>query len=45
MHGSLPRAEHAGYRREMSALMRTLWAAKIIGAGLVVLGVGGFLIR
>jgi hypothetical protein len=45
MHGSLPRAEHAGFRREMSALMRTLWAAKIIGAGLVVLGVGGFLIR
>jgi hypothetical protein len=45
MHGSLPRAEHAGYRMEMSALMRTLWAAKIVAGGLVVLGVGGFLIR
>ena len=45
-HGqSLPRSEHAGYRMEMSALMRTLWTAKIVGAGLVVLGIGGFLLQ
>jgi hypothetical protein len=44
-HGqSLPRREHAGYRREMSSLMQTLWAAKIVGAGLVVLGIGGFVL-
>lgn len=42
-HGhSLPRNEHAGYRREMTSLMQTLWAAKIVGVGLVVLGIGGF---
>jgi len=45
MHGSLPRAEQAGYRTEMSSLMRTLWAAKIVGVGLVILGIGGFLIQ
>ena len=42
-HGhSLPRREHAGSRREMSSLMQTLWSVKIVGAGLVVLGIGGF---
>ena len=44
MHGSLPSAEHAGYRMEMSSLMRTLWSAKIVGAGLMVLGIGGFIL-
>ena len=44
MHGSLRRAEHAGYRMEMTSLMQTLWAAKIVGAGLVVLGIGGFVL-
>lgn len=44
MYGNLPGAEHAGYRMEMSSLMRTLWTAKIVGAGLVVLGIGGFIL-
>ena len=42
-HG-LPRREHAGYRMEMNSLMQTLWAVKIVGVGLVVLGVGGFVL-
>jgi hypothetical protein len=44
MHGSLGRAEHAGHSQEMQALMRTLAAVKIASVGLVVLGLGGFLV-
>ncbi len=43
-HGSLNRAEHAGYSRDMQALMRSLAAVKIVSAALVVLGVGGFMV-
>jgi hypothetical protein len=42
--GPLPRAEQAGYRSEMSALQRWLRAVKIVSAGLIVLGIGGFVL-
>ena len=41
-HGSLSRAEQAGYNSEMQALMRTLSAVKIVSVGLIALGAGGF---
>jgi hypothetical protein len=44
-HGSLGRNDQAGYNLEMQGLMRTLAAVKIVSVGLIVLGVGGFLIR
>jgi hypothetical protein len=44
-HGSLSRAEQAGHNVEMQALMRTLYAVKIVSVGLIVLGAGGFIIR
>ena len=44
-HGSLNRAEQAGHNLEMQALMRTLYAVKIVSVGLIVLGAGGFIIR
>jgi hypothetical protein len=44
-HGTLSRAEHAGYSHDMQALMRTLAAVKIVSAALVVLGIGGFVIK
>jgi hypothetical protein len=44
-HGSLGRNEQAGYNLEMHALMRTLFAVKIVSVGLIVLGAGGFIIR
>jgi hypothetical protein len=44
IHGSLTRSEHAGHNLEMQALMRTLHAVKIVSAGLIVLGVGGFML-
>jgi hypothetical protein len=43
-HGSLSRAEHAGYMSEMQALMRTLSAVKIVSVGLIALGAGGFIL-
>ena len=43
-HGALSRAEHASHNVEMQTLMRSLAAVKIVSLGLVVLGVGGFLI-
>ena len=43
-HGSLNRAEQAGYNSEMQALMRTLGAVKIVSVALIALGAGGFLL-
>jgi hypothetical protein len=43
-HGHLTRAEQAGYNFEMQSLMRSLYAVKIVSAGLIVLGAGGFLL-
>jgi hypothetical protein len=43
-HGPLDRAEQAGYRHEMDALKRSLYAVKIVSAGLIVLGAGGFML-
>ena len=40
----MPRAEQAGYRAEMSSLMRSLGLAKILAAGLVIFGFGGLLL-
>jgi hypothetical protein len=44
-HGRLTRAEHAGYSLDMQKLMRSLFAVKIASLGLIILGVGGFIIR
>jgi hypothetical protein len=44
-HGSLSRAEHAGYSQEMQKLMRSLFAVKIVSIGLIVIGAGGFIFR
>ncbi len=44
-HGSMSRAEQAGYNLEMQALMRSLYAAKIVSLGLIALGAGGFMIK
>jgi hypothetical protein len=38
------RAEHAGHSSEMRSLMRQLFYARIISAGLIVIGCGGFLL-
>jgi len=43
-HGSLSRAEQAGYNSEMQALMRTLGAVKIVSVALIALGAGGFVL-
>ena len=43
-HGRLSRAEQAGYNLDQQALMRSLHAVKIVAAGLVVLGAGGFML-
>jgi shikimate 5-dehydrogenase len=40
----LSRAEQAGYNLDQQALMRSLHAVKIVAAGLVVLGAGGFML-
>jgi hypothetical protein len=44
-HGPMTRAEHAGHKFEMDSLMRTLYAVKIVSAGLIVLGAGGFIVQ
>jgi hypothetical protein len=44
-HGSMSRAEQAGYNLEMQSLMRSLYAVKIVSAGLVILGAGGFIVQ
>ena len=44
-HGSMNRAEQAGYNLEMQSLMRSLYAVKIVSAGLIVLGAGGFIVQ
>ena len=41
-HGSLSRAEQAGYNLEMQVLMRTLNAVKIGSIGLIAFGIIGF---
>jgi hypothetical protein len=41
--GGVPHAERAGHRMEMRSLRRTLVPAKILSAGLIILGFGGFL--
>jgi hypothetical protein len=43
-HGGLSRAEQAGYNLEMQKLMQSLHAVKIVSAGLIVLGAGGFML-
>jgi len=43
-HGSLTRAEQAGHQLEMDSLKRSLRAVKIVSLGLIVLGVGGFIV-
>ena len=43
-HGSLSRSEQAGYNHDPQALMRSLYAVKIVAAGLIVLGAGGFML-
>ena len=43
-HGPLTRSEQAGYRLEMDSLKHSLYAVKIVSVGLIVLGVGGFML-
>src|SRR5437588_12611638 len=43
-HGPMSRAEQAGYNLEMQALMRSLYAVKIVSLALIILGAGGFII-
>jgi hypothetical protein len=43
-NGPMTRAEQAGHQFEMNSLMRTLYAVKIVSAGLIVLGAAGFII-
>jgi hypothetical protein len=43
-HGPMDRAEQAGHNLEMDALKRSLYAVKIVAAGLIVLGAGGFML-
>jgi hypothetical protein len=42
VHGGLKGAEHAEYKSRARALTRTLAAAKIASAGLIIVGLGGF---
>ncbi|HMK78169.1 MAG TPA: hypothetical protein VK438_00900 [Xanthobacteraceae bacterium] len=41
-HGSLSRAEQAGYNLEMRTLMRTLNAVKLVSLALIALGIIGY---
>jgi len=43
-HGSLSRAEQAGYNLEMRTLMRTLTAVKIASIALIAFGIGGYML-
>jgi len=43
-HGPMTRSEQAGHHSEVDALKRSLYAVKIVAAGLVILGAGGFLL-
>jgi hypothetical protein len=43
-HGPLSRAEQAGHFSEMDALKRSLYAVKIVSAGLVAFGAIGFVL-
>ena len=42
--GFAPRAEQAGYQMELSRLMHSLRTTKLVSAGLIVIGLGGFLL-
>jgi hypothetical protein len=42
--GFAPRAEQVGYQHELSRLMRSLRTTKLVSAGLIVVGLGGFLL-
>jgi hypothetical protein len=42
--GFLPRAEQAGYQMELATLMRSLRTTKLVSAGLIAVGFGGFLL-
>ncbi len=44
-HGPMSRSEKAGYDFEMASLKRSLYAVKIVSAGLILLGAGGFIVR
>lgn len=43
-HAPITRAEQAGHNSEMQALTRSLYAVKIVSAGLIVLGAVGFVV-
>ena len=43
-HGFSRRAEQAGYQLQLSSLMRSLRATKLVSAGLIIVGFGGFLL-
>src|SRR3954468_1506659 len=43
-HGAMTRSEQAGYHFEMTALMRSLYAVKIVSVALVLLGAGGYML-
>jgi hypothetical protein len=43
-HGFAPRAEQAGYQLELSQLIRSLRMTKLVSAGLIAVGFGGFLL-
>jgi hypothetical protein len=43
-HGPMTRAEQAGHRFEMTSLRRSLYAVKIVSAGLIALGAVGFIL-
>jgi hypothetical protein len=43
-HGFGPEGEQVCYRATMTSLMRTLLAAKVVAAALIVVGIGGLLL-
>jgi hypothetical protein len=43
-NGPMTRAEQAGHQFEMNSLRRSLHAVKIVSLGLIILGVGGFIV-
>ena len=43
-HGFRPEGEQVCYRATMTSLMRTLFAAKVVGAALIAVGLAGLLL-
>lgn len=43
-HGALNRADKASYNLEQQALMRSLYSVQIVSAGLIALGLSGFIL-